>query len=39
MSASIKQDPAQFDDVLNVLTTLRDGWTAIASQGSAAATP
>lgn len=39
MSASIKQDPALFDDVLNVLTTLREGWTAIASQGSPAATP
>lgn len=36
MSASFNQDPALFDDVLKVLTTLREGWTTIAAERSPA---
>ena len=35
LSASFKQDPAPLDDVLRVLTTLREGWTTIAKSESA----
>jgi flagellar protein FliS len=37
LSASFKQDASQFNEVLNVLNTLREGWAAIAAPGAAAA--
>ena len=36
LAASFKQDPAPLDEVLAVLNTLREGWSAIAAPRAAA---
>jgi flagellar protein FliS len=38
MSASFNQDPAPLNEALTVLTTLREGWSGIATAGSPATT-
>ena len=36
ISASFKQDPKLFDEVIDILTTLREGWATIAAPAPAA---